>query len=80
MTDQEWLQIFCKGGFRGTKAVVGRLTDEVAALKAERDALREALEIVEFDRHGMCLWCARWSHQGHNIHCPRQLALKGKEE
>ena len=47
MTDQQWLNIFCKGGYRGTKEVVDRLEAENKRLREELERVKLALECTQ---------------------------------
>lgn len=51
------------------------LQKRIAELEAENSALRAALEAVEYDVHGICLWCAGEYYSDHNPDCQRQAAL-----
>ena len=48
-------------------------------LVLERDALRAALEMVEWveadDHPDYCPWCGNFDNMGHTPDCPRQVAL-----
>ena len=45
------------------------------------DALAKALEYVEWDEGGHCLWCYGWERTGgHAPDCQRQVALREYRE
>lgn len=55
------------------------LIERCERLRQENAALSAALEAVEWDHNGVCLWCWGSKHgRGHRPRCQRQAALKGK--
>jgi hypothetical protein len=42
--------------------------------------LRAALEAVERDADGYCLWCDTYMKNGHDPDCQRQAALKESDD
>jgi len=57
------------------------VASEATKLNRLADALAKALEYVEFDVDGYCVWCEGWENDdGHAPDCQRQVALREYRE
>ena len=61
--------------------IADKCYQRVLAKLTAADALAVALEEVEWDEGGHCLWCYGWERiGGHSLDCRRQVALRGYRE
>ena len=74
----EAMKDFEKAETNGEKAACVRF---LATHLAAAAALAAALEEVEWDEGGHCLWCYGWERiGGHSLDCQRQVALREYRE